>query len=106
MRRELEVICDVHGRHDHAKILRDLLTDRTDPIDEVASLLDIDDADQTVADLYRETIDLQERRGSLGSGGPIFRFFFRRNAFTFLRGFCQRECNEGKQCCEKEKGEL
>ena len=57
---QLQVVGDVHRRHNQAHFQCDLAANRFDPVQEIAALACIHIADQAVAHLDPEQIDLQK----------------------------------------------
>src|SRR5436190_5264731 len=105
-RTELQVVGDIDRRHDDAEVLRDLFSDRTDAIQEIAALLDVNDANQAVADFNSQTVDLQKTRRLLWRRRFSRTLFHGRLAGALLCCFCERVCDKSEQAAKEQKREL
>ena len=65
---ELQIVGDIDRRHDDAQFLRGLFSNRPDAVQEVAALLNVDNADQAVANLNRKAVDFKKRCRLFGRG--------------------------------------
>ncbi|MNO54039.1 hypothetical protein D3C76_445010 [compost metagenome] len=57
---QVEVVADVHGGHEEAQVLRQLLAHALDPRQQLATLVAIDQRDQPVADLQANHVDRRD----------------------------------------------
>src|SRR5207253_11322107 len=88
------------------QVLRDLFADGTDPVQEIAALLNVNDANQAIADFNSKAVDLKECRRLLGSGGFGRSLFQNGLAGAQFCCFRQGKRDESKRAAEEQEREL